>query len=250
MKKLLTGTALLGLLVLVGCGEDEETKQKARIEANEALLTSQQAQIDATIPQIADLTAQLEALQSELETAEGTIAAKNAAEARLAELQAQSAELNAALARIDEFQSRAKLVNPEKGDFLAVRPIYNNGRSTDVRHFIDPAFNVVNYYYDGGHAQVRISDISAAATPRIQACIDTRQCVAPTISKIWGMSSMRRIIDWDAGLVVYLSISDDSYFTMKPFEHYGAHFAERMHAEAEELRAKLVAKAASEGSGG
>ncbi|MEC9292279.1 MAG: hypothetical protein VX730_07760 [Pseudomonadota bacterium] len=242
MKKLLTVTALTGLLVLTGCGDDEETKQKARIEANAALLKSQQLQIDATVPQIADLTAQLEALQTELATAESTIAAKNAAEARLAELRSESAELEQALNSIEEFQARAKLVNPDGDGILKVNPVRKNGNSMRTARYVDPDFNTLMYRIGAQGSTILLDSISATASARIQECINGNGCLAPSASTYAGSSSTYRIIDWDAGLVVYGFYSGTEKFEIRHFEEFGEEFATRMHAEADLLRSRLTSQ--------
>jgi outer membrane murein-binding lipoprotein Lpp len=242
MNKFLIGAALAATLVLSGCGDDEEEKQKARIAANAALLTAQQEKITETVPQIAQLTARLNSLQEELAASEATIAEKNAAEARLAKLQAESTELQSALTRIEEFQARAKLVNPEAGDFLSIKPAYPDGEISSSRRFVDPGFNAVVYYYSGGQALTRLSDLSPSASTRMQACIDGQGCLVPTIEAIWEMRFLRRIIDWDAGLIVYGAYGDDTTFTIYPFEHFGEEFAARMHAEANELRTQQTSQ--------
>ncbi|MDE0723605.1 MAG: hypothetical protein OSB62_02775 [Alphaproteobacteria bacterium] len=243
MNRFLIGAALATTLVLAGCGDDEEEKQKARIAANAALLTAQQEKITETVPQIAQLTARLNSLQEELAASEVTIAEKNAAEARLAELQAKSTELQSALTRIEEFQARAKLVNPETGDSQVLRIIdATNGKHWNVYRRIEPAFNIITYKGAGQSGETLLSKLSEKAAVRINDCLNGAGCITPQGSVLTGISKAHRVIDWDAGTITYINDGAGSEVRIYPFEHFGEDFAQRMHAEADELRTQLTSQ--------
>ncbi len=260
MKKLLLGTALVSFAFLAGCGEDEReakiAEQNAQIEANQTLLGIQeetfrlnverQQILDADLAEkqaaLQELQAQIDALQPVFTEAANAAQAVSAAEARLAELQAQSAELQSYLDRIEEFRSSAKLVNPVKGDSQSIRVTdLHTGKDWNTYRYIEPKFNLVSYLWADISNETLLSTISERAAPRLQACLDGDGCIRPQGTHYSDLNRMWRIIDWDAGMVLYTNGGESRRISIYPFEHFGEEFAAQMHAQADALRAELIA---------